>query len=230
MDRGIDVIREKVKIFSQSMSSETGVKRLVFMDEADGLTPASQTSLRNVIEEYSDNVFFIFTANDISKIIEPIRSRCITISFDSPNKVDILLRLEDICEKENLNYTEEIIEKLVNLYYPDIRSMILSLQKCSIEGNFTQLIEDVEFGTFLTAIKKKDIKYLYQKTYDGSFNLLVFNKWFFKYLYDNSNLFSFKQLSEISRLLAETEKAWNLGANLPIIFLSNILQISSILS
>ncbi|GAG64276.1 unnamed protein product, partial [marine sediment metagenome] len=89
-ERGIEMIREKIKTFAESMSSLDGMKRCVFCDEADRLTSIAQDALKNIIETYSDNCFFIFTCNDISKITEPIRSRCVLVNFDKPGKVEIL--------------------------------------------------------------------------------------------------------------------------------------------
>ena len=80
-ERGIDTVRDKIKAFAESMSSLEGMKRCVFMDEADRSTSTAQDALKNIIETYSDNCFFIFTCNDISKITEPIRSRCVLINF-----------------------------------------------------------------------------------------------------------------------------------------------------
>jgi DNA polymerase III delta prime subunit len=231
-ERGVDTVRDKVRVFSQSMSSNENTKRMVFMDEADFITPVGQASLRNIIEEYSDNVFFVFTANDISKIIEPIRSRCVSICFDNPLRQDILTRLEFICEKEGIKTNVEDLKKLIDMFYPDIRSMIIKLGEVVISEDkvLSLLLVNEQYMKFFDAIKKKDIEYLRNMTYSSSFNIMAFNKWFFKYIYNNHNLFNFKHLVEISQLLADTEKSWNMSANLPVIFLSNIIKISYILS
>ena len=222
MDRGIDSIRVIIKEFAQCISSKEGVKRMIFLDEADGMTSQAQECLKSPMETYSDNVFFILSCNNLNRIIPAIRSRCVIISFDNPSKALILERLLYICQNEKINYDIEDLVKLRDLYYPDIRAMILSLQH-SVQ------IDYFEYENFYKAIKMKDLDYLYKKTYSGSFNLMGFNDFFFQYLYKHYNEFTQKQIVEISQLLADTEKAWNLSSKLPIIFLANIVKITTLL-
>lgn len=222
-DRGIDTIREQVKIFARSLSTNDNIKRCVFLDEADGLTRQAQDSLRNLMEEYSDNCFFIFTANDYGKIIEPLRSRCIAVNFERPNKVDIEERLNYICNEEKISADTEA---LVDFYYPDIRKMVNILQECKVSGK-DWARKDEEFSEFLKIIQSKDVKAIYNKVYAGDFDLVGFNKWFFREIF-NLNL-SLDKTSKIASLLADTEKNWNLNCNLEVIFLANILEIVKIL-
>jgi replication factor C small subunit len=222
-ERGIDVIRDKIKLFACSMSSTEG-KRCIFLDEADGLTKPAQDSLRNIIETYCGNCFFIFSCNDISKIIEPIRSRCLNIDFERPDKASILIRLEEICDKEGLKYTTEQLSEMVEYYYPDIRSMIMRLQQCQIDTSAPLIVKE-NFEDFWKAVKGKNVKYIYDKVYSGEFKIMDFNKWLFRYLYDNYDSFGYEKTAKISLALADTEKHWDLGANLEVIFLSNIMKI-----
>jgi len=219
MDRGIDKIREDVSLFAQSLSSNENSKRCVFMDEADGMTRQAQDSLRNLMEEYSDNCFFIFTANDLSKIIEPIRSRCQLIDFSKPSEVDIFLRLEEICKVEDIKLD---INGLVQHYYPDIRSMVKSLQECKISGVAWKKPVD-DFEMFFDLMKKKDIEGIYTKVYSGNFDILQFNKLLFHKIFREYK--KYPSVGEIALRLADTERSWNLNINLEIVFISNILQI-----
>jgi DNA polymerase III delta prime subunit len=226
-ERGIDTIRDKIKGFSQSMSSNIAVKRMVFLDESDGLTKNAMDSLRNLMEEYSDNVFFVFSCNDVSKIITPIRSRCVVLGFETPPKPLILNRLEQICIDEKIQYEPEDLSQLIDIFYPDIRSMILTLQSSSINGNIIQF-QQTEFKEVLDAIINHDVLTIYSKVNKNSFNILAFNRWMFKYLFDNFDNIGYEKVAKISRYLADTEKSWNLGANLNIVFIANILQVSEI--
>jgi len=224
-ERGIDTVRDKIKGFAESMSSLEGMKRCVFCDEADKMTSTGQDALKNIIETYSDNCFFIFTCNDISKITEPIRSRCVLINFDNPPKAEIKSRLKYICKAEQLSdVTDPDIDRLINLCYPDIRAMVVRLQNYKIDKQdlFT---DDNVFQEFASAIENKDVKYIYDKIYSGQFNILEFNKWFFQRIFQNLDAIGLDKASKLTRLLADTEKNWTLGANLDIVFLNNILQI-----
>jgi replication factor C small subunit len=227
LERGIEVVRDEVRLFAQSMSSKEGTKRLVFMDEADGVTSTAQNSLRNMMEEYSSNCFFILTCNDLNKIIEPIRSRCVIINFERPNKREIVSRLEYICSQEKIEADIEDISKLVDKLYPDIRSMILTLQSCKLD-NKPLLVDYNEYNEFIKAIKLKDVQTIYSKVFGGSFDILSFNRFFFNHLMENYDKYQVKT-KEIALCLAEVEKYWNLGSNINIIFISEMLKVSDIL-
>lgn len=133
-DRKIETVRDKVKEFALTKSSKAGMRRCVFMDEFDGMLKASQDALRNVMETYASNVFFILTCNNINKVIEPIKSRCVVIPFAYPNKDEIYKYLEKICVREKTDYTEDGLKKLVELNYPSIRNCVISLQDIHTEG------------------------------------------------------------------------------------------------
>jgi len=223
-ERGIDTIREKIKLFARCLSIDPTLKRCIFLDEADGLTRQAQDSLRNLMEEYSENCFFIFSCNDLNKIIEPLRSRCTVINFERPNKADITARLLEIVDAEDLEVMDYDIEKIVNNYYPDIRSMISLLQVSKVtEQSVTY--EEKEFEEFLDLIKKKEVKAIYEKVYSGEFKIMEFNKWYFRKLFEDYNKNDRLVLTKISTLLADTEKYWNLGANIEVVFIANILKI-----
>ncbi len=79
-DRGLDYIRNQLKQMSAVKAVGTD-RRGIIVDEADGLTPAAQDALRGIMEEYAENVFYIFTCNEISKIKPAIQSRCLVYEF-----------------------------------------------------------------------------------------------------------------------------------------------------
>ena len=201
-ERGIDMIREKIKTFAESMSSLDGMKRCVFCDEADRLTSIAQDALKNIIETYSENCFFIFTCNDISKITEPIRSRCVLVNFDKPGKGDILNRLKYICAEEEItDLNDADLNRLIGLCYPDIRSMVVKLQNYKIDKQ--DLFTDTNaFIDFAKAIKTKDIKFLYEKIYSGQFNILEFNKWYFQQVFDRLDKLGIEKTAQLTELLA----------------------------
>jgi len=228
-ERGIDTIRDKIKMFVESVSSKENMKRMVFCDEADGLTRQALDSLRNLMETYSNNCFFIFSCNDLGKIIEPIRSRCVLINFEKPNKEAILDRLEHICLKEDLIYDMEDLSSMLNLYYPDIRTMVLQLQLSKVNNNAT-LVNYERFNAILGAIVKKDVDYIRNLVYSNDLDVLAFNKWFFRYLVDNSQKIEFGKLSKICLYLANTELQWSQGVTLDIVFLANIFQVMEIIN
>jgi replication factor C small subunit len=126
-ERGIDVIRFKVKEFASTVSFEKGAPKVIHLDEADGLTKEAQDILRNIMEEFSTNCRFILTANNYNKIIQPLRSRCKEIQLINPPRDEIKKRLEFICKNEKLTVSSPDMDKLIEAHYPDIRSMIMVL-------------------------------------------------------------------------------------------------------
>ena len=126
-ERGIDVVRGKIMEFAKTVSFNPDSPKIVHLDEADGLTRDAQQILRNVMEEYAFNCRFILTCNNYNKIIEPIRSRCKELQFTNPPKDIIAKRLLQICEVENIKLDKKTINKIIEAYYPDIRSMVKTL-------------------------------------------------------------------------------------------------------
>jgi DNA polymerase III delta prime subunit len=228
LDRSIDFVRDQVSHFARCMSSVSGVKRCVFMDEADGLLKAAQESLRNLMEEYADNVFFIFTANSVGKIIEPIQSRCQKFAFESPSKADIMVRLDDICGAESYEVPPEALEKLIDKYYPDMRKMINALQIGKLKGLESFIDETIVFQRFLDYIKTKQVGLMCQTVYSGDFDILGFNNWYFHKLYQESTTANFDYTRKVAMHLANVEKYSNLQVNLELIAISEYLGIAGL--
>lgn len=133
--RGIDDIRTEVIGFAQTKSFD-GKMKIIILDECDGQTESGQRILRNVMEEYSDNVRFILTGNYKNRIIKPIISRCTVIELAPPINA-ISQRIIEIIQKEKIVIDDEQINKLKELIrgnYPDIRSIIKLLQRNVIDG------------------------------------------------------------------------------------------------
>ncbi|KKL86050.1 hypothetical protein LCGC14_1948620 [marine sediment metagenome] len=223
-ERGIDVIRDKIKSFSISLSS-SGTKRCIFLDEADGLTKIAQDSLRNLMEVHSDNCFFILSCNDLNKIIEPIQSRCIAVNFTNPNITEVEAKLTYILDKEELSINQDI-DKFISKFYPDIRSMIKRLQEIRLgrKENDTEDYEDL-----FKIVKFKKFETIKKIVYSGELDILDFNKWLFEYIFSNLEKYGLEVTSKICNLLADTEKYSGFGVNLEVVFLANILEVSKLL-
>jgi len=193
-ERGIDVVRNKIQMFA-SMSSFKKWK-IVFMDEADLLTPESFFALRNIMETYSQNTRFILTANYINRIIEPIRSRCQIMEFKALPKEFINKKLSDILAKEKIEYDNADLDILIETYYPDIRSMINSLQMNTIGNRWK--IQNVGFRDnekVLAYLKVGDITSIRKMELD-------FVE-MYKYLFDKAEAISLNDALSISLIIAE---------------------------
>lgn len=135
-ENGVDTIRNKVISFSQTKSFD-GKKKIVILDESDGLTNEGQRILRNVMEEYAQNTRFILSANYFNRIIEPIQSRCLIFNI-KPDLQKSYERCLQILEKENIELDESFKKQIytfVKKRHPDLRRTINDLQKFSIDKN-----------------------------------------------------------------------------------------------
>ena len=132
-ERGINVIREKIKTYAKQ--SVKNIKdappwKIIILDEADTMTSDSQFALRRIMEQYSKITRFCIICNYHNKIIDPIISRCSLFRFKPIESNDIIKKLKFICDKENFNCNEKLLEKIVGICRGDLRKAINLLQKC----------------------------------------------------------------------------------------------------
>lgn len=136
LHRGIDTLRGEIEEFAMNVAVD-GKPKLVILDECDGATEALQKALRGAMEEFYNQCRFILTANTLSKIIEPLWSRCQVVNFDYTDKdmvemkPKIVKRLKGIAEKEDLKYEEGVFPIMVDNFFPDIRKMINTMSEYS---------------------------------------------------------------------------------------------------
>jgi replication factor C small subunit len=134
-ENGIDIIREKVKSFASSASFKP--LKVVILEEASFLTGPAQEALKNIIEEFSEKTRFIFTANYLGKIVDPIQSRCEVYEFTAPSKGEIAKHLtQNILDIVEIEYDLKEVAQLINDCYPDIRATVKYLQSNTINGKF----------------------------------------------------------------------------------------------
>lgn len=134
-ERGIEVVRNKVKKFSKraiSSATVSGKKcppfKIVILDEADSMTRNAQAALRRTMEKQNKTTRFCLICNYVSRIIEPLTSRCSKFRF-KPLLDDILVKkLKEICVKEGVVYENGVIEELVKASEGDMRKAITFLQ------------------------------------------------------------------------------------------------------
>lgn len=128
-ERGIDVVRNRIKMFAQQkVTLPRGRHKIVILDEADAMTEAAQQALRRTMEIYSNTTRFALAANSSEKIIEPIQSRCAMLRYSRLTNAQVLAKLLDVCDKENVNYTEDGLEAIVFTAQGDMRQALNNLQ------------------------------------------------------------------------------------------------------
>jgi len=144
-ERGIAVVRDKIKTFSQqtvSNSSSTKVPpfKIVILDEADSMTKDAQSALRRTMEKEGRSTRFCLICNYISRIIEPITSRCAKFRFKPLSDTAIKERIRMICDSEDLTLKDDDAFKLlIDSSEGDMRKAITTLQSCSrLNTNITE--------------------------------------------------------------------------------------------
>ncbi|KAK9966930.1 hypothetical protein ABG768_004006 [Culter alburnus] len=177
-ERGIQVVREKVKNFAQLTvaGSRTDGKpcppfKIIILDEADSMTNAAQAALRRTMEKESRTTRFCLICNYVSRIIEPLTSRCSKFRF-KPLANDIQQeRLLEICGKENLKYSKDGIEALVKVSEGDLRKAITYLQSAARLNAEREITEQIIIE-IAGVVPPKVIETLLQTCYRGAFEKL----------------------------------------------------------
>lgn len=132
-ERGIDVVRGKIKSFARTLSIGSDFK-IIFLDEADALTRDAQHALRRTMEKYTNTCRFVLSCNYSSKIIEPLQSRCAIFRFRPLKSEDILERLNHISRLEGLKIDADGIEAILYVAEGDLRKAINFLQSAAAFG------------------------------------------------------------------------------------------------
>ena len=130
-ERGIDVVRHKVKDFARTRAIGDVPFKIIYLDECDALTKEAQQALRRTMENYTQTCRFILSANYSSKIIDPIQSRCAVFRFRPLPKDDIKNIVKKIAEKEGLKIDDKAADALYEVSSGDCRKVENILQSCA---------------------------------------------------------------------------------------------------
>ena len=138
-ERGINMVRERVKKFSRFAGLDTEIPfKIIILDEADEMTNDAQTALRRIIEDTAKICRFILIANNLSKIIEPIQSRCVVFKFTKISTKEILPQLKSISKKEKIKVDEKGLNTISDYTDGDLRHAINILQAAASSGSVTE--------------------------------------------------------------------------------------------
>ena len=165
-ERGIDVVRQKVKDFARTKAIGNVPFKVIFLDEADALTKEAQQALRRTMENYTSTCRFVMSCNYSSKIIDPIQSRCAIFRFKLLEKKDIGKIIQKIAEAENLEIQEKTAEALFEGSEGDCRRVINLLQASS---SISPTITTELIYTLVSSAKPADIKIVLEYALSGDF-------------------------------------------------------------
>ena len=164
-ERKLESIRTKVKQFARTAPSPGTSFKVIFLDEADALTPDAQGALRRIMEQNSETCRFILSCNYSSKIIEPIQSRCAVFRFRPLENEQILERISIVAKNENIMIEHEAAKAIAQVSLGDLRKAITSLQvAASLDSNVTR---DLVYETTATAPPESLHRYFLACKEDG---------------------------------------------------------------
>jgi DNA polymerase III delta prime subunit len=170
-----------------------GRPKVIILDESDGLTVDAQDALRGIVEKYSNNCSFIFTANHKAKIIDAIQSRTSHVSFrllaaEKPKIASqYFYKIKEILKAENIQYEDKVVLTIIEKYFPDFRRTINEIQSCCQNGKLdASILTDVQnLKDLMNHLKNKDFNsmrrwvvtnsdndsdMIYRKLYDGLYD------------------------------------------------------------
>ena len=197
--RFLDTVRNTAKNFASTVSlSSTAKHKVIIIDEADNTTNDVQLLLRAFTEEFSGNCRFIFTCNFKNKIIEPLHSRCAVVEFGIGGKqkpaiaAQFFKRIQEILDKESVEYEPKVLVELINKHFPDWRRVLNECQRYSsggkIDAGILAHFSDVKVNDLIRHLKEKnfpevrkwivnnldnDTSVLLRRIYDACYDSLV---------------------------------------------------------
>jgi replication factor C small subunit len=166
-ERGINVIREKVKNFARTAAMASPVSfKILIMDEADHLTNDAQHALRRTMEIYTRTCRFCLLGNYSENIIDPIQSRCSIFRYSPLDEPDLKDHIQNIAKKENLEIIDEGLEAIYQASKGDVRKAINLLQAAAANQ---KLIDDVSIYNLLGNVSPENVKEMISVALQGRF-------------------------------------------------------------
>lgn len=133
-ERGIGVVRDKIKTFASAAVGNPvpgypcPPYKLLILDEADAMTPDAQSALRRTMETHSRVTRFVFICNYVSRIIEPLASRCAKFRFAPLGAAAMEARIATVCGAEGVELAPGALSELGRVAGGDLRRAITTLQ------------------------------------------------------------------------------------------------------
>lgn len=167
-ERGIDVIRHKVKDFARTRAIGNVPFKIIYLDECDALTKEAQQALRRTMENYTQTTRFILSANYSSKIIDPIQSRCTVFRFKSLGQKEVFSIIDHIAGLEDLKVDDKAKQALYEVSEGDCRRVENILQSCAAIG---KEITEADVFSMASVAKPKEIKEFLELAIENKFIL-----------------------------------------------------------
>jgi len=165
-ERGIDIIRNKVKDFARTKALGDAPFKIIYLDEADALTRDAQQALRRTMENYTHTCRFILACNYSSKIIEPIQSRTAIFRFKPLKDDNIKELIKHIVDEEKVKINDDAIDALVDISEGDCRRVENLLQSSAAVSK--EITPEILYQIAAVA-RPKEVKEMIELAVKGDF-------------------------------------------------------------
>lgn len=165
-ERGINVVRERVKTFARTRSLGGIPFKILVLDEADNMTSDAQQALRRTMERYTETCRFILICNYSSRIIDPIQSRCAPFRFTPLDDDDIQGRLSYVAQNEGLELRADGMQAILTECQGDLRKAFNTLQAAAAYGE--TITEDTIYNV-AGRVHPQDIHEMLKLAFNGEF-------------------------------------------------------------
>ncbi len=165
-ERGIDIIRVKVKDFARTKAIGKVPFKICILDESDALTREAQQALRRTMENYTTTCRFILLANYSSKILDPIQSRCAIFRFKPLSEPEIYQVIEKVAKEEGLTLPAETKKALFEVCDGDCRRLENIMQSCAVLNK--QITPELVYSMASVA-KPKEVNEVLSMAVKGNF-------------------------------------------------------------
>ena len=118
--------------------------KVVILNEVDKLSKQAQAGLRRTMEKYSSACRLILICNSFSKVIEPVRSRCLGIRVPCPSHEELSKLLVGVAKKEGVQLPDALALRISVSSERNVRRALLMLQATKVQNGGNQLPEDLQ--------------------------------------------------------------------------------------
>jgi replication factor C small subunit len=179
-ERGIDVIRNKIKETTQYAPIGGYPFKIIFLDEADELTEPAQRALRETMIRNQAITRFIFSVNNINKVISPLQDRCQIFRFKNIPHDDIKIHLMKVAKSEEINIKAQNLMLIAVLARGSMRRALNAIQSLSVLPEITEeIIREIMDTTVDSAHSKKLLKQVLTTSVEK------YEEYLFKLIYSN---------------------------------------------
>ncbi|MCJ7771455.1 replication factor C small subunit [Candidatus Bathyarchaeota archaeon] len=165
-ERGINVVRERVKTFARTRTLRDVPFKILVLDEADNMTTDAQQALRRTMERYTETCRFVLACNYSSKIIEPIQSRCAPFRFTPLSDDDVSRRIRYIAAQENVEVSEDGLAAIIEESEGDLRKACNTLQAAA---GFGKRVDEKVIYTVVGHVIPKEVQEMLLLALKGDF-------------------------------------------------------------